>query len=128
MAVERLKVVERPDPEKVSLTGALTVAPTVQPPSMAPDPVISPPVMAAAPPPTEIATSLIIQQTIGVIAAVTVLTAVRLWLLLALVGAFVLAVMAMQAQTIPALAVMVAYAVLVLIPMVYLQARPVSRA
>ena len=46
--------------------------------------------------------------------------AIRLLLLLTLAGGFTLAVMAMQAQTNLALAVMIAYAVLVILPMVYL--------
>ena len=47
----------------------------------------------------------------------------RALLLLSLVGAFVLAVMAMEWQTFPALEVLIAYAILAVIPVAYLEAR-----
>ncbi|MDE2104281.1 MAG: hypothetical protein KGL39_43995 [Patescibacteria group bacterium] len=46
--------------------------------------------------------------------------AIRLLLLLTLCGGFVLAVMAMRSQTTIALGVMIAYSILVILPMVYL--------
>jgi len=45
----------------------------------------------------------------------------RALLLLTLVGAFVLAVMAMQSQTNPALAVLIAYCLLTVVPVSYLE-------
>ena len=47
----------------------------------------------------------------------------RALLLLALVGAFVLAVMAMLAQTLPSLEVLIAYAIFTVIPVSYLEVR-----
>ena len=47
----------------------------------------------------------------------------RALLLLSLLGAFVLAVMAMVWQTLPALEVLIAYAMLALLPVVYLETR-----
>lgn len=55
----------------------------------------------------------------GVLIAITSLLAVRLVLLLALLGAFVLAVMALRIGTYQADGVLVAYAVLVVIPFVW---------
>ena len=56
--------------------------------------------------------------------AVTTLLAVRLLLLLALLGGFALAVMALLNGGYQAAGVMVAYAVLVLIPLIYLEKNP----
>ena len=47
----------------------------------------------------------------------------RALLLTSLVGAFVLAVMAMTWQTLPALEVLVAYAILAVLPVAYLETR-----
>ena len=47
----------------------------------------------------------------------------RALLLLALIGAFVLAVMAMQSQTLAALETLIAYAVFTVIPVAYLEIR-----
>ena len=47
----------------------------------------------------------------------------RMLLLLALLGAFILAVMAMQDQTLPGLEVLIAYAVFTVIPVSYLEIR-----
>lgn len=58
-----------------------------------------------------------------VFAAVAALLAVRLLLMLALLGGFVLAVMALREGTYQADGVMVAYAVLILCPCVWLYAR-----
>jgi multidrug transporter EmrE-like cation transporter len=44
-------------------------------------------------------------------------------LLIALLGAFVLATMAMLAQSLPALEVLIAYAILTVIPIAYLEVR-----
>ena len=60
----------------------------------------------------------------GLLHAVAALLAVRLLLVLALVGAFVLSVMALNLGTYQAAGVVVAYAVLVLIPLVYLERNP----
>jgi hypothetical protein len=60
----------------------------------------------------------------GVLHAITSLLAVRLLLLLALMGAFVLAVMALRSGTYQAGGVLVAYAVLVVIPFVVLERSP----
>ena len=58
-----------------------------------------------------------------VIAASASVLATRLVLLLGLVGAFVLAVIAAEGRSWSAVAVLVAYAILVLIPLVWLEAR-----
>ena len=47
----------------------------------------------------------------------------RSLLLLALIGAFVLAVMAMQSQTMASLEVLVAYSVIAILPIAYLEVR-----
>ena len=49
--------------------------------------------------------------------------AVRFLLFLSLAGAFVLALQAMDRETIPAISVLIAYALLVLAPMVFLEVR-----
>lgn len=56
--------------------------------------------------------------------AISVLLAVRLMLMLALLGGFALAVMAMVRGTYEAGGVLVAYAVLVLIPLIWLERNP----
>jgi hypothetical protein len=56
--------------------------------------------------------------------------AVRFLLFLALIGAFVLALQAMERQTIPGIAVLVCYAILIIAPLVWLEIRgnaPLSR-
>lgn len=62
-------------------------------------------------------------QVLAVIVALTRVLAVRFLLFLSLCGAFVLAIEAMQRETIPALAVLVAYALLTLGPLVALEIR-----
>jgi hypothetical protein len=57
---------------------------------------------------------------VGVLSAVTALLAARLLLLLAIVGAFVLAFAAQRAESYVGLAILVAFCCLTLIPMVYL--------
>jgi hypothetical protein len=47
----------------------------------------------------------------------------RMLLLLSLIGAFILAVMAMKDQTLPGLEVLIAYAVFTVIPVAYLEIR-----
>lgn len=54
--------------------------------------------------------------------------AVRFLLFLSLIGAFVLALQAMERQTIPGIAVLVCYALLIIAPLVWLEVRkPVTR-
>lgn len=60
----------------------------------------------------------------GVLSAVATLLAVRLLLLLALLGGFALAFMALQHGTYEAGGVLVAYAVLIVIPLIYLERNP----
>ena len=62
--------------------------------------------------------------TLGVFHAVATLLAIRLLLLLALAGGFVLAVMALQIGTYQAGGVLVAYAVLIVIPLIMLERNP----
>ena len=61
---------------------------------------------------------------IGTLTAIASILAVRLLLLLALVGGFVVAVMALRDGGYQAAGVLVAYAVLIVIPMVWLESRP----
>lgn len=60
----------------------------------------------------------------GVLQAIATLLAVRLMLMLALLGGFALAVMALHTGSWQAAGVMVAYAVLVLLPLVWLERNP----
>jgi len=60
----------------------------------------------------------------GVFHAVASLLAVRFLLLLALIGGFALAFMALRAGTYEAAAVMVGYAVLIVIPLIWLERAP----
>lgn len=69
------------------------------------------------------AQSRINQQVLAVTIALTRVLVVRFLLFLSLVGAFVLAIEAMQFQTLPSLAVLVAYAVLTTGPLVALELR-----
>lgn len=62
-------------------------------------------------------------RTLGVLHAIALLLAARFLLALSLTGAFVLALIAIRAQTNPALEVLIAYAVLVVLPMVWLAVR-----
>lgn len=59
-------------------------------------------------------------QTLGVIAGIAGLTATRVLLLLAVSGAFYLANIAATTQSYPSLAVLIAYAVLIVLPLVWL--------
>lgn len=62
-------------------------------------------------------------QVLAVSIALTRVLAVRFLLFLTLIGGFVLALQAMQRETIPAIAVMVAYALLIIGPLVALEVR-----
>lgn len=62
----------------------------------------------------------ILAQTLGIISAIAALTAVRLLLLLAVVGAFYIAVLAATSPVQGPLFVLVAYAVLIVLPLVWL--------
>ncbi len=64
--------------------------------------------------------SAILAQTLGVIAGIAGLTATRLLLLMAVAGAFYLATIAARSETNPALYVLVAFAVLIVLPLVWL--------
>lgn len=59
----------------------------------------------------------------SVIAASAAVLATRLILLIAMLGAFTLAVMALQANSWIGFAILIAYAVLILIPIVYLETK-----
>jgi hypothetical protein len=61
---------------------------------------------------------------VGVFQAVATLLAIRLLLMLALVGGFALAFLALRAGTYQAGGVLVAYAVLIIIPLVWLEKNP----
>jgi len=58
---------------------------------------------------------------VGVFRAIAFALSARLLILLSLVGAFTLALMAMQAQTNASLYVLIAYAVLVILPLIWLE-------
>lgn len=73
------------------------------------------------PPPDVAQTQAMLAQTLGVIAAIAGLTAVRLLLLLAVVGAFYLATIAANNPIGAALYVLVAYCVLIVLPLVWLE-------
>jgi hypothetical protein len=62
----------------------------------------------------------LLAQTLGVIAAIAGLTATRVLLLLAVIGAFYLATIAANTQSNPSLYVLIAYAVLIVLPLVWL--------
>lgn len=61
---------------------------------------------------------------LGVFQAIGTLLAVRLLLMLALVGGFVLALMALRSGTYQAGGVLIAYAVLIVIPLIWLERNP----
>lgn len=61
---------------------------------------------------------------IGTLTAIASILAVRLILLLALIGGFVVAVMALRDGGYQASGILAGYAVLIVIPMVWLEARP----
>lgn len=63
---------------------------------------------------------VLIAQTLGVIAAIAGLTAVRLLILLSATGAFYLAVIAEQTQAPMGIAVFVAFCVLIVLPLIWL--------
>lgn len=65
----------------------------------------------------------ILSQTLSVIAAIAGLTAVRLLLLLSVIGAFYLATIAASNQSNASLFVMIAYSVLTVLPLVWLESR-----
>ena len=73
---------------------------------------------------TEQATRAVRGAAIGVFQAVATILAVRLLLLLALIGGFLLAWQALQLNSPQAVAVLIAYAVLIMIPLVYLERAP----
>ena len=109
--VERLEVTEveegghRPQPK---------VIPMPTPRNEIPAPAIAPvPVQDLA----------ILRSIAAVIAASAAVLATRLILLLALIGGFVLAVMAIQSPNAMVIGVLIAYGVLIMIPLVYLETR-----
>jgi hypothetical protein len=85
------------------------------------------PVMMSAPEPTTDQTA-ILAQTLGIISAIAALTAVRLLLLLAVVGAFYIAVIAAMSPAMGPLWVLIAYAVLIVLPLVWLDSNKRLRA
>lgn len=116
MPVERLRVVpvEKPERKKptespMQVAASLPIAPT----EPTPEPIATP----APAPPTN---SVLLAQTLGVIAGIAGLTATRLLLLLAVCGAFYLATIAANTQSNASLFVLIAYAVLIVLPLVWL--------
>lgn len=61
--------------------------------------------------------------TLGVLQAIALLLAARALLMLSLIGAFVLALIASRSESSAALYVLIAYAVLIVLPLVYLAVR-----
>jgi membrane protein DedA with SNARE-associated domain len=74
--------------------------------------------MPAADPPIPSHDPALLRQTFAIIAAIAGLTTVRVLLLLGVAGAFYLAVQANNLQTASALYVLIAYAVLIVLPLV----------
>lgn len=116
MPVERLRVVpvEKPERRKATesqmqVAASLPIAQT----EPTPEPIATP----APAPPTN---SILLAQTLGVIAGIAGLTATRLLLLLAVCGAFYLATIAANTQSNASLFVLIAYAVLIVLPLVWL--------
>lgn len=111
MPTERLRVVPVEKPERSKQTES----------PMAAEP--SDPIAQMAPPPPPIPerdAHALLSQTLGVIAAIAGLTAARLLLLLAVCGAFYLATIAANTQSNASLFVLVAYSVLIVLPLVWL--------
>lgn len=80
-----------------------------------PDPVAIEPVEPSPP-----ASTVLLSQTLGVIAAIAGLTGTSILLLMAIVGAFYIAVIAAQRESLTCLYVFVAYAALAVLPLVWL--------
>lgn len=120
MAVERLRVVpvnareRRKAMESQTAAGSFPLTQTAETGQAAPPPTAAP----QSPETTD--TSLLLSQTLAIIAAISGLTASRLLLLLAVCGAFYLATIAAGSQANSALFVLIAYAVLIVLPLVWL--------
>lgn len=90
-------------------------------------PIQAQPQTAPTPPPTSPGPQIIVQRAgipeaiVAAFAALGYALSARLILLLSLVGAFVIGIIAIRAQTIMALAILVAYAALTVIPATYLE-------
>ena len=82
-----------------------------------------PPQPAAEPPPPQSRWLRRHEAILDMFQVFASILAVRVLLFLSLVGAFVLALQAMERETIPAIAVLVCYAVLIIGPLVYLEVR-----
>jgi len=87
------------------------------------------PISGAQPPPDKPEPAPVVQRVgipeamVSVFSALAFALSARLLLLLALAGAFVLALMAMQSQSYQSIGILIAYALLIVGPMVYLEAR-----
>jgi hypothetical protein len=100
------------------------VAESAEQQSFAPQAAIAPPPQAApvAPPPANRMVQRH-QQILDMFNVIALVLAVRLLLFLSLTGAFILALQAMDKETIPAIVVLVCYALLTVGPLVYLEVR-----
>ncbi len=132
-SVERLAVeeIEAEAPRLPRQTAQVLAMPLSQPPAppVIPEPQPGPVVREVSPPnppplPSTVSSPSSEPRPSPVLAALRVIArilAVRLILLLSVVGGFVLGVMAMLAQSWPGLAILVAYALLTVLPMVWLE-------
>jgi FtsH-binding integral membrane protein len=113
MPVERLSVVEKPERQRQ------TESPTsVDPFPLSPEPQTTTETSNA--PASGEQTLLLLSQTMAVLAAIAGLTSARLLLLLVVCGAFYLATIAANTQSNASIAVLVVYAVLIVLPLVWL--------
>ena len=97
-------------------------APTASPSIPQPQPAAPSALPTATPDPARLQATLARQAAVfGALQAMALIISVRLLLLLVLVGALTLAVMAMPSPTLLHLAVLAAYCILVVIPMVWLE-------
>ena len=107
------------NPDLAVLAALLPPSAPVAAPTAHPQPVQQN-VVTAAPPREKSQTQLAI---LAVMQTLALILAVRFFLFLSLVGGFVLALLATQSQTSMGLIVMVAYCVLIVLPMVWLETR-----
>lgn len=118
MAVQRLGVVPVERPDRPKQTGSqMQAVPSLPSPEMVQQ--FTPPPAPVAPNPIP-PNNIILAQTLGVIAGIAGLTATRVLLLLAVLGAFYLATIAANTQSNASLYVLIAFAVLIVAPLVWL--------
>ncbi len=117
-------------PATIEREGVVQVMPRARPmaaPPQAPTPDEPPAAIAPVPPVVAAPEGPVRSPAVEALATIASLLAARLLLLLALLGGFVLAVLAMRSQTYAGLAVLVAYCGLTILPLVYLDLRVRSR-